>query len=172
MARAKRVVLWVAGFLIVVGIVASSFGWWWLSSLYRSEQVDSARASAEFATIRAQFTGISAAFEIRTDRLVVVRQPAESASASAASAHLLLWDPSLRTLSRVTLPFSLSAVATEPLPLEALLGVANQGLGALMEAKRRGNELGIRISDLERYGRTLLLDSTTSDGRQVLMWSE
>src|SRR5688572_23729896 len=123
MASAKRVVLWAAGFLIAVGIIASALGWWWLSSVYEREQVDSASTSAEFAIIRGQFTGVSPAFDIRTDRLVVVRQPAEleSDSALAASAHLLVLDPSLRTLSRVTLPFSLSAVATEPLPLEALL---------------------------------------------------
>ena len=31
------------------------------------------------------------------------------------------------------------------------------GVGSLMEAESRGNELKIRISDIERYGRTLLL---------------
>ncbi len=66
----------------------------------------------------------------------------------------------------------ISRVATEPLPLEALAGVGDQGLGALMDAKRRGNELNIRLSDLERTGRTLLLDGVTSDGKHVLMWSD
>ena len=37
------------------------------------------------------------------------------------------------------------------LPLETLAGVGDQGSGALMEAKRRGHELNIRMSDLERY---------------------
>jgi hypothetical protein len=47
-----------------------------------------------------------------------------------------------------------------------------QGLGALMEARRRGDELNIRIGDLERYGRTLLLDAVTADGKRVMMWNE
>jgi hypothetical protein len=66
----------------------------------------------------------------------------------------------------------ISKVATEPVPLEALAGIANQGLGEMMNAKHRGNELNIRISDLESYGRTLLLDGVTPDGKQVMMWNE
>jgi hypothetical protein len=85
---------------------------------------------------------------------------------------MLVWQPRERMLSRVTLPLWISKVATEPLPLEALAGVANQGLGALMDAKRRGHELDIRIRDLERYGRTLLLDGVTTDGKRVMMWNE
>ena len=41
-----------------------------------------------------------------------------------------------------------------------------------MDAKRRGNELNIRLDDLERIGRTLLLDGVTPDGKHVLMWSD
>jgi hypothetical protein len=40
-----------------------------------------------------------------------------------------------------------------------------------MKAQRRGNELNVRLSDLERKGQTPLLDGVTSDGKQVLMWS-
>lgn len=75
-------------------------------------------------------------------------------------------------LSRVTVPLWISRIAAEPLPLEALDGVGDQGLGAILEAQRRGNELNIRISDLERYGSTLLIDGTTPDGKQVLMWNQ
>ena len=71
-----------------------------------------------------------------------------------------------RMLSRVTLPLWMSKVATEPVPLEDIAGVGNQGLGALMEAKHRGNELNIRIRDLERYGRTLLLDGSHPTGNR------
>ena len=85
---------------------------------------------------------------------------------------MLIWQPGKQMISRVTLPLWISKVATEPVPLEALTGVANQGLGGLMSAKRRGNELNIRISDLERYGRTLLLDGVTPDGKQIMMWNE
>jgi hypothetical protein len=39
-----------------------------------------------------------------------------------------------------------------------------------MKAQRRGNELNVRLSDLDK-GHTPLLDGVTSDGKQVLMWS-
>jgi len=60
---------------------------------------------------------------------------------------------------------------TEPLPLEALAGIGEQGLAAILDAQRRGRELNIRISDLERNGPTLLLDGTTPDGKHVMMWN-
>ena len=43
---------------------------------------------------------------------------------------------------------------------------------AVLKGKRRGDELNIRISDLERYGRTLLLDGVTADGKHVMMWNQ
>jgi hypothetical protein len=104
---------------------------------------------------------------------VITRSPATSTSPTGAAAvHLLVWQPRERTLSRVTLPLWTSRIATEPLPLDALAGVGDQGLGSILDAKRRGNELNVRISDLERYGPTLLLDGVTPDGKQVLMWNQ
>jgi hypothetical protein len=141
--------------------------------LYQSEQADIAHASAAFAEVRARFPGLEPAFEIREARLVVMREPAAAPSPTLpAVAHMLVWQPRERLLSRVTLPLWISTVATEPLPLEALAGVANQGVGALMDAKRRGHELNIRLSDLKRYGRTLLLDGVTADGQHVMMWND
>jgi hypothetical protein len=173
MAPAKRTVLLVVGALVALGVAALVAGIWWASSLYQSERTDSAHASAVFAETRARFPGIDPAFEIREARLVVMREPAAMPSSTApAAAHMLVWQPRERLLSRVTLPLWMSKIATEPLPLEALAGVGDQGLGALMEAKHRGNELDIRISDLERYGRTLLLDGVTADGKHLMMWNE
>jgi len=171
MAPSKTVFFRVIGALVALGVVVLLAVTWWVSSLYQSEQTDAAYASAAFAEVRARFPGFQPAFEIREARLVVMREPA-AAPPPPAAAHMLVWQPHERMLSRVTLPLWLSKVATEPVPLEALAGVANQGLGALMDAKRRGHELNIRISDLERYGRTLLLDGVTTDGKHVMMWNE
>jgi hypothetical protein len=169
----KRILLRVVGALVALAVAALLAGIWWASSLYQSEQSDAAHASAAFAEVRARFPGIVPAFEIREARLVVIREPVEAQSSPVpVAAQMLVWQPRERMLSRVTLPLWMSKVATEPLPLEAIAGVGNQGLGALMEAKHRGNELNIRISDLERYGRTLLLDGVTPDGKQVMMWNE
>jgi hypothetical protein len=170
-APSRKVFLRVAGTLGVLGVVVVLAGAWWVSSLYQSEQTDAVHASKAFADVRARFPGLKPAFEIQDTQLVIVREPVAPVSTPAV-AHILVWQPQERILSRVTLPLWMSKIATEPLPLEALAGIGKQDLGALMDAKRRGNELNIRISDLERYGQTLLLDGVTADGKQVMIWNE
>ena len=173
MTRTRKVILGVVAALVIVVLGGLSIAVWWASSLYQSEQADETRANAAFAEIRARFPGIEPAFEIRERRLVTTRQAATVTSPTTPVAvHLLVWQPRERMLSRVTVPLWMSKIATEPLPLEALAGVGEQGLGSILEAQRGGNELNIRISDLERYGSTLLLDGTTPDGKQILMWNQ
>ena len=172
MAPRKKVLVRVIATLVALAVAVLLAGAWWVSSLYQSEQTDAAHASRAFAEVRARFPGIKPAFEIQNTQLVIVGKPAAPLSPPPAVAHVLVWQPRERMLSRVTLPLWMSKIATEPLPLEALAGIGKQGVGALMDAKRRGNELNIRISDLERYGRTLLLDGVIADGRQVMIWNE
>lgn len=172
MAPSKKVLFRIIGTLVAVGLAVLLAGAWWVSSLYQSEQTDAEDASKAFAEVRARFPGLEPAFAIRDAQLVIVREPPAPSSAPPAVAHMLVWQPRERILSRVTVPLWMSKIATEPLPLDALTGVGTQGLGALMDAKRRGNELNIRISDLKRYGRTLLLDGATPDGKHVMMWNE
>jgi hypothetical protein len=173
MTRTGRVILRIAATLVILGVAVLALGMWWASSLYQSEQADQTRADAAFAEIRARFPGVYPAFQIQERRLVITRQPATvTPPTDPAAVHILVWQPRERMLSRVTLPLWMSKIATEPLPLEALAGVGEQGLGAILEAKRRGDALNVRISDLERYGPTLLLDGTTPDGKQVLMWNQ
>ena len=173
MASAKKILLRVVSALAAVCIAALLAGTWWASTLYRTDRMDTAHASAAFAEVRRRFPDVDPAFEIEDTRLVVVRDAATgSSSTEAAATHILVWNLRDQALSRVTLPLWISKVATEPLPLEALAGVGQHGLGALMEARRRGDELNIRIDDLKRYGRTLLLDDVTADGKRVMIWSE
>src|SRR5687767_157281 len=120
MASATPVVLRVVAALAAVGVAVLVAGAWWVGSLYQSEQADSARASAAFAEVRARFPGLEPAFQIRDTRLVVLREPTAAPSPPLpAAAHILVWQPRERMLSRVTLPLWTSTVATEPVPLDA-----------------------------------------------------
>ena len=173
MAPSKRTFVRLIVILAAAGGVLLLAVTWWASSLYQSSASAPAEASAAFAGVRARFPGVDPAFEIREARLVVMREPATTQTPSPATAsHMLVWRPRDRTLSRITLPPWMSRVATEPLPLEALAGIASGGIGGVLEAKRRGDELNIRLTDLQRYGRTLLLDGVTPDGNRVMMWNE
>jgi Sec-independent protein secretion pathway component TatC len=172
MAPSTKVVFRVVGAVVALAVALLVAATWWISSLHERVQADATHATKAFAEVRERFPGLEPAFEIRDAQLVVVRPAAAPSPAPPTAVHMLIWQPGEQLLSRVTLPLWISRVATEPVPLEALAGIANQGLGEMMNAKRRGNELNIRISDLESYGRTLLLDGVTPDGKQVMMWNE
>jgi hypothetical protein len=172
MTTVKKIVLWTAGILVAFLAVGLSLVFWWVSSLHQTEATDSARAGAAFAEIRTRFAGMPPVFEIRGDRLAVARDPAASAIPAGEAVHILIWEPEKRTLSRVRLPFVIATVATEPVPLDALTRIAGEGPTAVMHAKHRGNELNVRIADLQRYGRTILLDGVTVNGAHVLMWND
>jgi hypothetical protein len=170
--RAKRVVLWATGVLLTLIIVGLALPVWFVMSWWSSEQSDPSRAAAAFQEVRSRFADEQPSFEVREDRLVIVKDPTSSSSPAPAALHILTWEPATNTLSRVTLPFWISAVATEPIPLEALAQAGDRGIGGLMRAKQRADELSIRLNDLARYGRTLLLDGITADGRHIVMWNE
>ena len=81
------------------------------------------RIDRSAGTIRGRIAGV----RDRDDRLVAARTAAPS-SPPPAALHILVWAPADSTLSRVRLPFAVSRVATEPLPLEALAGVGIRAL--------------------------------------------
>lgn len=154
-------------------LVVLSVGGWWVSSLSQSEIAEPSKAAAAFDGVRAQFAGIRPALEIQDSHLTVVREPPDVTTAPTPTAvHLLVWEPNNRRLSRFTLPFWVSTVSTEPIPIDGLAQMTNGGISGLMEARRRGDELNLRLSELERYGRTLLLDGTTSDGKRIVIWND
>jgi hypothetical protein len=130
MTRTRKLLLWAVASFVALGVIVVAAGLWWIGSLYQSERSDAGRAFAALAEVRARFAGVSPAFEIRGDRLVAARTAASS-SPRPTALHILVWTPADSTLSRVRLPFAVSRVATEPLPLEALAGI-----GGRMEAKR------------------------------------
>jgi hypothetical protein len=173
MARIRTVILRVAGLLVLLVVVGLSAAVWWIGSWSQTEEIDAARAAAALGEARAKFADARPALEIRGDRLVVVREPPVLPSPpEPAAAYLLMWSPDERVLSRIRLPLWISTFSTEPIPLEALVRVAHDDVTALLEAKRRGHELNLRIADLKRYGRALVLDGVTSDGERVLIWTE
>ena len=78
--------------------------------------------------------------------------------------YAIAWRPSAGTLSRATFPLWALGVTTEPIPLDRFV--------ALFETDLRVDGLQLRVRDIQRYGRTLLLDSVTPEGDEVLIWSE
>jgi hypothetical protein len=149
----RKVILRIATALVIAGLAVLAVTMWWASSLYQSDQVDSAHADAAFAEVRARFPGVDPAFHIRERRLVIGRQPPiATSSTSAAAVHMLVWQPRERMLTRVTLPLWTSKIATEPLPLEAT--AASRWRHTRREAGRDVESIGV--------SRTALLANRTT----------
>jgi hypothetical protein len=154
----------VLGVVAVVVVALLSAGYWMLASLTQVERADAARATAVLRELRARFDGVTPAFEIRDGRAVMVRRPPDANASQAASTHAVAWRPSKGTLSRATFPLWVLGATTEPVPLDRLV--------ALLETDLRVDGLQLRVRDIQRYGRTLLLDGVTPEGDEVLIWSE
>ena len=152
------------GVVAFVVVALLSAGYWMLSSLTRVEHADATRARAVLLELRARFDGVPPAFEIRDGRAAMVRQPPVRQASQATSMYAIAWRPAAGTLSRATFPLWALGVTTEPIPLDRFV--------AQLETDLRVDGLELRVRDIQRYGRTLLLDGVTPEGDEVLLWSE
>jgi hypothetical protein len=152
MTKTGKIILGVAGGLFFLLLIFVSFGVWMVRSAFQSEQVDQVKATAAFDDVRRQFSGVQPAFEFRDNRPAVLRQPpATTTSPGPETVRILVWDPDEARMSRVALPFRLLRLSNDPIDFD-------------------GVELN--IEDVERYGRTLLLDGDTPEGDHILIWTE
>jgi len=152
MTKTGKIILGVAGGLFFVLLIFISFGVWMVRSAFQSEEVDQVKATAAFDEVRRQFNGIQPAFEIRDNRPAVLRQPPSSPTAPAPeTVRILVWDPTEGRISRISLPFSLLRLSNDPIEMDGM---------------------EFQVQDVERYGRTLLLDGDTPEGDHMMVWTE
>jgi hypothetical protein len=153
MTRTTKIVLSVVGVFVLLCVITVSCFVYMAMSAFRTEEVDQAQARAAFEEVRARFPGVTPAFELRDrDEPAVVRQPlATAASPEPKSVHILAWDPDEGQLARITLPFSLLKLSNDPIEFEGV---------------------SLNMEDVQRYGRTLLLDGDSKDGDRILVWTD
>lgn len=121
-------------------------------SAVRTEEVTPAQAEAAMSEVRQRFPGATPIFAMRGDRPVVnIAPPATPAGPAPQTVRILAWDVREGQLSRINLPFSLLRLGNDPIEFEGM---------------------ALAIEDVERYGRALLLDDDTFDGKHVLIWSD
>ncbi len=152
MTKAGKIILGVAGVLFFLLLIFVSFGVWMVRSAIQSEEADQTRASAAFDDVRRQFAGVEPAFAFRDDRPSVLREPPATAAAPPPeTVRILVWDPDESRMSRIALPFSLLRLSNDPIGF---------------------NGVDLDFKDVERYGRTLLLDGDTPEGDRILIWTD
>jgi hypothetical protein len=152
MTKTTKIVLGIVGGLFLLCLIVVSYGFWMFRSAFQSEQVDSVKATAAFDEVRGRFTGVEPAFEM-VDRRPVIRRPppATAASPLPASVRILVWDRDEDRMSRISLPFSVLKLSNDPIEFEGV---------------------SLDVEDVQRYGRTLLLDGDTPDGDRILVWTD
>ena len=152
MTKTAKIVLGVAGALFLLALIAVSFGIFMIRSAFQTEQADSTKATAAFEEVRARFPGVQPAFELRDNRPTVVREPpATAASPLPQNVRVLVWDTDEGRIARITLPFSVLKWSQDPIEFEGIT---------------------LEVEDVQRYGRTLLLEGDTPDGDHVLVWTD
>lgn len=152
MTKTAKILLGIGGTFFLLCVIVVSFGVWTFRSAFQSEQVSQTQATEAFDTGRKRFTGIQPAFEMRDDRLVVLREPpATPATPEPTSVRVLVWSPDEGRMSRVSLPFSLLRMSKDPIEFEGM---------------------SLQVADVQRYGSTLLLDGDTPEGDRILVWTD
>jgi hypothetical protein len=164
MRTRRKVVVTIVGAAAFLVVALLAAGYWMLSSLMKVESFDSARATEMLSEIRGRFEGVEPAFDIQGGSVTMVRQPPETAATEAITTYALAWRKAEGTISRATIPISILALTTEPVPLDRFM--------TLLETDLAVSGLEIRARDIQRYGPTLLLDAVTPEGDVVLIWNE
>jgi hypothetical protein len=147
----KRILLWTIGGFTLLMIGAIAFVAWMAMSMFESTPIDQQGATAAFDEVRNKFAE-GPAFTIEDMRATKRREPPGTRPRMATNLHILSWNADEGEIARITLPFSLLR------------------LGGDKKMDIEG--VNLNWSDVERYGRTLLLDADTPDGDHVILWTE
>lgn len=152
MTKTVKIVLGVLGGFFLLVIVVGATGCYMVMSAFDSQESSEQEAVAAFTEMRAKFPGVKPALTFGPEGPGVARTPPETAAPTAPSTvHVLFFDRTERRLTRVHLPLGLLKLTNSPFEF---------------------NNVEMDISDIERYGSTVLLDGDTPDGDPLFVWTD
>jgi hypothetical protein len=162
-----RTWVWIAVAVVVVGILClvalAGVGFYFASQHIQTRAVSPAVAVRDFDEIRARFKGQRPLIEL-DERGEFLRANTERPAAPQARRpehlHVVAYDPEDGQLVRVTVPFWLLRWKTG--------GASIDFNGRKVELE----DLRLSVDDLERYGPTLIAEHKTSEGKQVIVFSQ
>lgn len=161
--KQKTILLAILGVVGVLVIAVVAVGIWAITSFVHNEEMNEVAASKAFDEVRARFSGIKPAVDLRPDGPVLLRRPPETTDPPRAlkTLHILRWNLQDENMSRVELPF-------------ALLRMRDGMFRVKVDPEAGGpsSSMSLRVEDVERYGSTLLVDGAMPDGGRVLIWSD
>ncbi len=153
------IALAVLGALLLVAAAAVGGSAYWVSRHIHSQESSSADAAATLAAARARFAGQPPAVSLEDGRPVVTREPVPGGPTPIGTLHVLAFDADTERLVRVEIPgWALRLMGRGDVQVRDVNGLELPGR--------------IRLQDIERRGPGLVLDTTTPDGSQVLIWTD
>jgi hypothetical protein len=170
MARRRWVpiVFGVAVLLVFIGIGAAIAITAWFQQNVQVETRPASEATSEFEAIRKRFEGRPALLQIRDGRpeYALSREAREARGQSKDSTarletlHVLAWDERDGQLARVSLPFWVLRMKSDPIRLGSYASGLDDG------------GVDLRPSDIEQYGPGIILDTGVPAGGRVLVWAQ
>lgn len=168
MAKKRRWVLiafGVAVLVVFVGIgVVVGITVWFQQNMQVQGSTDR-DAQTEFETVRKKFGGREPLLELRSGIPQYTSAAATSRANAGEGAHLdtlqvLVWDPDEERLARISLPFWLLRMKSDPIRIGSYASGLDDG------------GVDLRAEDIEKYGPGVILDTATADGQRVLVWAQ
>ncbi len=145
--------------MVVVGLALFGAGVFWVTRHVHSTDATAATAADTFARARQSVGNRPPVIGLENER-PVLRPMADAHPGAITALHVLAYDRARGRIVRVDIPGWL-------LHLLPRRTVTISDLHGLSRVRDR-----ITLEDLERYGPGLLVDTTTPDGAQVLVWTE
>ncbi len=152
----------VAVFVVFVGIGAIVLIASWFQQNLQVQQTSERDAEVEFDAVRKQFAGRAPLLELRNGRPHYLggTKPQGTSTTRLETLHVLAWDPDDERLARVSVPFWLLRMKSDPIEFGSYAaGLDDAGVD-------------LRPEDIEKYGPGIILDTSSTKGERVLLWAQ
>ena len=165
MAKPRRWVVVVFGVFIVVvfvGIGAIIGITAWFQQNLEVKTLTTTEAESEFEAVRQRFPGRAPLLEMRNGRPAYSVAPASlpQSTTKLSTLHVLAFEPDKRHLARVSLPFWLLRMKSDPIRFGSYAsGFDDEGVD-------------LRPAEVEKYGPGIIIDTVSPNGGRVLLWAE
>jgi hypothetical protein len=157
------VVLGVLVTCVVAVIAIVGVGFYVFTRHIETRTVTPATASREFEEVKTQFAGQKPLVELDRQGNFVRSNPDRPASRNGRTPeqlNVMAFDPDDDRVVRIQIPFWLLRLKS--------------GSSAINFNGRRMDleDLKLSVAELERFGPTLIVDHSSTDGKRVLVWSQ
>ena len=146
--------------VVVCATVLVAGGAWLAFSVFDYQDADEHAATTTFNTVRSRFGNGTPIFALRAGGPELTRPLPPATHPTLQTLHILNWDPDNESLLRTDLPFALLRLSNDEIEVvDSRAGDPERGLS-------------LRLSDIERFGPSLLMDQELEDGHRLLIWTD